>query len=162
MASLIVKLQKYIMELPGALSGLNPQSFPLKIFLTFFRKKYTLKKILIFAQKKAFLIFSYIKKIHPEKIFLQFRKWNFLALILKKIQETETPKKIPYVLGNENPEKASYKRNLSVHPEKLLIFQETETPINLFIFQEMELSYTSRKQNFLIFPERYTQNPRHI
>ena len=58
------------MELPGALSDLNPQSFPLKIFLTFFRKKYTLKKILIFCQKKAFLIFSYIKKIHPEKIFL--------------------------------------------------------------------------------------------
>ena len=35
---------------------------------------------------------------HPKKSnSLYFRKWNFLALILKKNQEMETPKKIPYI-----------------------------------------------------------------
>ena len=74
-----------------------------------------MKKILIFSQKKAFLTFSYVKKIHPKK-YLEFRKWNFLALILKKIQEMKTPQKIPFVLGNESPKTAFYERNLSVHP----------------------------------------------
>ena len=83
------------------------------------------------------------KKIHPEKNSLYFRKLNFLALILKKLQETETPKKsliffqkesCSYILGNGNP-------------EKILIFQETET----FLY--------FRKRNFLIFQESYIQNP---
>ena len=145
MASFIVKLQQYIIELLGALSGLNPQSFPLKNFLTFFPKKYTVKKILIFSQKKAFLTFSYVKKIHPKKYFLEFRKWNFLALILKKIQETKTPPKIPFVLGNENPKTAFYEGNLSVHPQKISYISGNGNP---------EKSLYFRKQNFLIFRER--------
>ena len=51
------------------------------------------------------------KKIQLEKNSLYFGKWNFLALILKNFLiflifwEMETPKKISYISGNENPKK---------------------------------------------------------
>ena len=97
------------------------------------------------------------KKIHPEKNSLCFRKWNLLALILKKFQETETPKKLAYISGNGNLKKASYiSRNGTFQstPIKFLIFQEAETPKKsliffqkkaVLIFQETELSYISGK-----------------
>ena len=51
------------------------------------------------------------KKIHTQKNSFYFRKWNFLALILKKFRK-QTP------------------------PKKFIIFQEGETPKKLLIFQE--------------------------
>ena len=44
------------MEHPRALSDLSLQTFSLQEFLIFFPKKITLKKFLIFSQKKSFLI----------------------------------------------------------------------------------------------------------
>ena len=44
------------MEHPRALSGLSLQTFSLQEFLIFFPKKITLKKFIIFSQKKSFLI----------------------------------------------------------------------------------------------------------
>ena len=41
-----------------------------------------------------------IKKIHPEKSFLYFRKWNFLALILKENSGNGNLEKIRYISGN--------------------------------------------------------------
>ena len=35
-----------------------------------------------------------IKKIHPEKNSLYFRKWNFLALILKKVRKRKPRKNV--------------------------------------------------------------------
>ena len=55
-----------------------------------------------------------IKTIRPEKNSLYFRKWNFLALILKNLlhffifQEKETRKKISYISGNGNPKRVPY------------------------------------------------------
>ena len=69
-----------------------------------------LKNFLHFLKKAPRIFQPKLKKIKknpPRKNCLYFRKWNFLGLILKKIQETETPKKIPYISGNGNPEKAS-------------------------------------------------------
>ena len=39
-----------------------------------------------------------IKKLYPEKDSLYFRKWNFLALILKKFRKRKHRKKILYFL----------------------------------------------------------------
>ena len=114
--------------------------FPQKNFL----KKPALKKFLIFSQKKAFLIFSQkspphflvqarkYKKIHSEKNLLYFRKYNFLALILKKIQETEPP------------------------PQIFLTFQETESLKKLLMHQEMKL-LSPPQEYFLYFRK---QKPR--
>ena len=61
-----------------------------------------------------------------------------MALILKKNQETEIPKKIPHISGNGNPKKAVYipgngtfhpklEKTREIHPEKIfLIFQEID------------------------------------
>ena len=73
----------------------------------------------------------------------------------KKFQETEASKKIPYISGNRNLKKDSYisengtfqstpKKFLIFSQKKaFLIFPETETSKNFFIFQETELSYIS-------------------
>ena len=77
---------------------------------------------------------------------------NFLSSNIKKCQETETPKKFPYILGSGNPKKASYiLGNVTFQsiPRKFLIFQATETPQKLFIFQE-----TEAPEKFLYFRER--------
>ena len=52
---------------------------------------------------------------------------------IKKVQEMETPKKIPYVSGNENPKKVSYisgNRTFQSTLRKFLILQETEAAKN--------------------------------
>ena len=67
---------------------------------------------------------------------------------IKKIQETETPKKILYILGNRNRKKASYISGNGIFqstPRKLLILQETKTPKKFLIFFQ--------KKPFLIFRE---------
>ena len=66
----------------------------------------------------------------------------------KKSQETETPRKIPFISGNGNTKKASYISGIGTFqstPRKFLIFQESETLKNFLYF---------RKRNFLIFLER--------
>ena len=86
---------------------------------------------------------------------------NFLHFLV--FQETETPKKIPYISGNENPKKASYiSRNgtFQCAPKIYLIFSqkkafhifwETKIPKKFVIFQETELSYISGNRTFLHF-----------
>ena len=70
----------------------EPSKFFLKKFLLFFSKKCpTLKKFLIFSQKKAFLIFSQIKSFTPSLK----NKRNPLG-------------RISYTLGNRNPPKMPY------------------------------------------------------
>ena len=133
------------MKLPSALSGLSPEKFPLKKFLIFFPKKAHSEKISYIFSKENF---SYIsvnealhflaqarknKKIHSKKNSLYFTKWNFLALILKDLQETETPKKNTDIPGNGNPKKKAYTLGNGTFQStlrKYLIFQETETSEN--------------------------------
>ena len=91
---------------------------------------------------------------------------NFLHFLV--FQETETPKKIPYISGNENPKKASYiSRNGTFQStlRKLIILQETETLKKFLLFSQkkdflifwekrsLKHSLYFRKQNFLIFQE---------
>ena len=66
--ALIFKKFFYFGKWNPALSGLNHQNFSLKNFLYFFLKKPTLKKILIFYQKKAFPIFPEMElcTFHPK------------------------------------------------------------------------------------------------
>ena len=56
---------------------------------------------------------------------------ELLGSNIKKIQETETPKKIIYISGNRNPKKASYilgNGTFQSTPRKFLILQKTEAP----------------------------------
>ena len=84
---------------------------------------------------KRLLIFSYIsrngtfqpklennKKIHRKKISFASGKWNFLTLILK-ISYIFSKESFSYILQNGNP-------------EKILIFQETETLKNFVYFRK--------------------------
>ena len=60
----------------------------------------------------------------PSALFsLYFRKWNFLALILKNFRQWK-PQKISYTSGNKNLEKISY----IFSKESFFKFQETKTP----------------------------------
>ena len=102
------------------------------------------------------------KKIHSQKSFLYFGKWNFLALILRKrkpwikylvFQETFYIsannfsssknihlKKILYILGNGNSKKTSY-----IFSKKLFFFfRKWRSQVNSLYF---------RKQKFLVFHE---------
>ena len=62
----------------------------------------TLKKILIFSQKKTFLIFQEMELFYvlrnrkPEKMSYILSKESFYFIF----HETETPKKIRYISGN--------------------------------------------------------------
>ena len=79
------------------------------------------------------------KKIHPQKNSLCFKKWNFLALILKN----------SYISRNETPyfqalalkfflKKPALKMFFYIFSKKpLLMFQEKGTPKKFFIFQEV-------------------------
>ena len=100
-----------------------------------------------------------IKKIHPQKNSLCFRKWNFLTLILKK-SYIFSKESFSYISGNGTLDFSSQARKIKkIHPEKIsniktflifsqkkavLIFQETETR-KKFIF--------SQKKTFLKFQE---------
>ena len=53
----------------------------------------------------------------------------------------------------------SRKNSLYFRKWNVFIFLKTEAPKKLFIFQETELFYTFLKKVFLIFQERYIQNP---
>ena len=134
-----------------------------------------IKKFLIFSQKKTFLIFLEMesctfqlklekikKSTPPQKNYLHFLKWNFLALILKSslyfliFQEIETLKKASYISGNGT---------FHSTPKKFLILQETETlkkwkprknslyfrKWKFLIFQQTKLSYISGNGTFLYF-----------
>ena len=91
-----------------------------------------------------------IKKFHPEKNFFYFRKWDFSALILKKLsyflrkfQETE----LFYTSGNGSPPKISY------------IFSKESCSYILGNGNHEIFFLHFRKWNFLIFRERIIQNP---
>ena len=63
----------------------------------------------------------------------------------KKFQETETPKKIPYISGNRNTKKTSYiSGNGTFQPtlKKFLTFYQEKA---FLTFQETELCYIWKK-----------------
>ena len=76
---------------------------------------------------------------------------ELLGSNIKKIQETETPKKIIYISGNRNPKKASYilgDGTFQSTPRKFLILQKTEPPKKFLIFsQKITCSYVSGNGN---------------
>ena len=75
-----------------------------------------------------------------------------LSSNIKKIQEAETPKKIPYISGKGKGKKASYisgNETSQSTSRKFLIFQDAETPKKIFIFQE-----TKTPKKSLYFPKR--------
>ena len=116
-------LQLHNLELPSAL--LSPSSYKIK--------KSTFKKFLIFqgmelscTKVKKFRKWNFIALLLrnflyflKRKFFLYFKKWDFLIF-----QETQTPK---------NFLAFSYKKKKKI--------QKTEIPKKFFIFQEMVLSY---------------------
>ena len=89
-----------------------------------------------------------IKKTHPEKNSLYFKKRNFITLIFKNFlyfRKRKPWKKIPYISGNRNPKKDYYilgngtfqptLENIKKStPRKFLILQETEIPKAFLIF----------------------------
>ena len=123
-----------------------------------------IKKILIFSQRKSFLIFS--KKEHctsqpppppkkkqnktkkttnqPEKNSLYFQKWNFLALILKKFLYSSKRKlplyfskeSISYISKNEALHFSAQARKIKNNPrgEKFLYIRKRKTKKKLFYF----------------------------
>ena len=105
------------------------------------------------------------KKIHPQKNSLYFREWNFVALILKKILETETPMKFPILQETEALKKLLIFREMEPfsHPEKIYSISGNGNPEKIsYIFSKESCSYIPlwfKKWNFLIFRERYIQNP---
>ena len=84
--------------------------FPKKNSYIFPRKKPARKRFLTFSQKRAFLIF----------------------------QETEAPKKIPYISGNGSPEKISYNSESILKSSK----NKTNSLSKSFLYSE--------KWNFLV------------
>ena len=76
---------------------------------------------------------------------------DLLGSSIEKFQETETPKKIPYVSGNRKPKKASDisgNGTFQSTPKKFIILQETEVPKKFLIF--------SQKKDFRLFWETET------
>ena len=68
---------------------------------------------------------------------------------IKRFQETETPKKIPYISGSGNPKKVSYisgNGTFQSTSRKFLIPQEAEAPKKFLLF--------SQKKLFLYFEKR--------
>ena len=88
------------------------------------------------------------EKNPPRKKFLIFQKSKLFSSNIKEFQETEAPKKIPYISGNQNPRKAFYiseNRVFQFVPRKFVILQKTKIPKKLLIL--------SQKKAFLIFLE---------
>ena len=75
---------------------------------------------------------------------------ELLSSNIKKIQEMETPQKIPYISENRDPKKAYILGNETFHStiRKFTILQEMKTPKKLIF---------SQKNAFHIFPETETQ-----
>ena len=107
-----------------------------------------------------------IKKNPPRKKFLIFQEMELLSSNIKKIQETETPKKNPYISGNVNPNKVSYisgngtfqstPQKISYisgkgNPEKNLYISGNGNPEKILILPETELPYISGNVTFLYF-----------
>ena len=78
---------------------------------------------------------------------------ELLSSNIKKNQETETPKKIPYISGEGNPKKAFYilgNRTFQPKPQKI---KKIHLEKKFLIFWEMEQS-NSKIMKFLIFSEK--------
>ena len=76
---------------------------------------------------------------------------ELLSSNIKKIQEMETPQKIPYISENRDPKKASYILGNETFPStirKFTIHQEMKTPKKLIF---------SQKNAFHVFPETETR-----
>ena len=85
------------------------------------------------------------KKSHPEESFLYFRKWNFLALILKKILYFW---KWNPALSGLNTQNFSLKKNF------LYFFLKKPALKKFLIFsQKKALLIFSQKKAFLLFPQ---------
>ena len=145
----------------------------------------------ILSGEKSSILWSYLahfsaqarknKKNLPRKYSLYFRKWNFLALILKN-SYIFSKENFSYIFRNgpctfqcmlEKWKKSTSRKFLifqeielsNSNNNKFLIFQDTETPKNIFIFSqkkavlifhETETAKNSlyfRKRNFLTFRE---------
>ena len=92
------------------------------------------------------------KKIRPEKSSLYFRKWNLLALILKKFRKRKPRKKFLIFQEREKVKKLLIFRetNLSVHLEKIsYISGRRNTEKNIYI------SRNKNPQKILILPETW-------
>ena len=113
------------------------------------------------------------KKIRPEKSSLYFRKWNLLALILKKFRKRKPRKKFLIFQEREKVKKLLIFRETKPlspprenflyfrtqkHRKKYLYFKKQKPPKNPYTSGNVTFLYL-RKQNFLIFLERYIQNP---
>ena len=95
-----------------------------------------------------------IKTIRPEKNSLYFRKWNFLALILKNLlhffifQEKGTRKKISYISDNGNPKRVPY-----ISRDGTLHFSAQASKLEKKISSEKS-SYIFGKWNLLVLTLR--------
>ena len=119
------------------------------------------------------------KKTHPPKNSLYFRKWNFLALILKKYLFPEMKPRIfrPWLYFQPRKNSRYFRKCnfLSPSPKKFLIFPEMEPcafqsklekikkipPGENFLYfkkqkRQKKLSIFSQKQVFLMFWEKGT------
>ena len=111
----------------------RPFKFYPKKFLIFFPKNPSLKKVLIFSQKRSFLIFPKMEPcIFQPKLEKQNKNPPLEKLLI--FQETETPKKL-----------------LIFSQKKLFLYFEKREPRKNFL--------CFRKRNFLILQERNIQNP---
>ena len=102
-----------------------------------------------------------IKKIHPERNSLYFRRWNFLALVLKKFRKQKPRKKFLLFQETETLEKFFIFREtepFSSPPKKFLYFRKRKPLKNLYTSGNRTFLYF-RKRNFLMFRETYIQNP---
>ena len=112
-------------------------------------KKLLILLIINFSKRPPalFSLSSKNKKNPPSKKFLIFQELDFFSCIIKKIQETVTPQKNPYISGNGNP-------------KKLLIFQEMEpfspNPPKIEKIHPKKISYIFSKENF---PYIFSKNP---
>ena len=141
------------MELLSTLFGLKPQNFSLKEFYIFSKKNNTLKKFLILSQRKIFLIFPWTKpctfrpklkkfqKVHPKRTSFYFRKWNFLALILRNFRKLKPSRKSHIFQETKTPKKILIfcKMELSVHPEKISYTSKNRSPEKFLIFSQRKV-----------------------
>ena len=110
----------------------------------------SIKKILIFSQKKAFLVFFQKKTVlifpgtelpssskEKRNHFLYFPKWN--AELLRPSPKTK-----------RNPLRENLLYFRKRKPLKILIFQQTETLKKLLIFQEVTYKTRKNKKKFAV------------
>ena len=150
--------------LPSALSGRNPQNFPLKNCLYFFLKKPALKKFLIFSY--IYIFFSNFQETELSYIFLRkvfpiFREMHIQNPGIFKTRsifgtlvysEPETYSEHCQISTMERFAKIATQLTFRFQPSKF--FQKRPALKNFLIFRETELSlifqevtFRARKEN---------------